>query len=131
MNMKQNNIIDLDSAIEIYNDSKTFDDILCYSYYYNNNDNELFEYDVIDNSDYNDNYTNNYTDITLDYMFDRIPKYITLPNNTIVRLSLFFNENNNWEGCYIDNTTKTKYFEETNKDLLILLGKIEKNIYKN
>lgn len=41
MNMKQNNIIDLDSAIEIYNDSKTFDDILCYSYYYNNNDNEL------------------------------------------------------------------------------------------
>ena len=127
MNMKQNNIIDLDSAIEIYNVSKTFDDILSYSYYYNNNDKELFESDVIDNSDYNDNYT----DITLDYMFDRIPKYITLPNNTIVRLSLLFNENNNWEGYYIDNTTKTKYFEETNKDLLILLGKIEKNIYKN
>ena len=60
MNMKQNNIIDLDSAIEIYNDSKTLDDILCYSYYYNNNDNELFESDVIDNSDY----INNYTDIT-------------------------------------------------------------------
>lgn len=128
MNMKQkNNIINLDNAIEIYNVSKTFDDILRYSYYYNNNDKELFESDVIDT----DNYTDNYTDITLDYMFDRIPKYITLPNNTIVRLSLFFNENNNWEGYYIDNTTKTKYFKETNKDLLILLGKIEKNIYKN
>ena len=128
MNMKQkNNIINLDNAIEIYNVSKTFDDILSYSYYYNNNDKELFESDVIDNSDF----TDKYTAITLDYMFDRIPKYITLPNNTIVRLSLFFNENNNWEGCYIDNTTKTKYFEETNKDLLILLGKIEKNIYKN
>ena len=124
MNMKQkNNIINLDNAIEIYNVSKTFDDILSYSYYYNNNDKELFESDVID--------TDNYIDITLDYMFDRIPKYITLPNNTIVRLSLFFNENNNWEGYYIDNATKTKYFEETNKDLLILLGKIEKNIYKN
>lgn len=124
MNMKQkNNIITLDKAIEIYNVSKTFDEILSYSYYYTNNDNELFESDVIDNSDY--------TDITLDYMFERIPKYITLPNNTIVRLSLFFNENNNWEGCYIDNVTKTKYFEENNKDLLILLEKIEKNIYKN
>jgi hypothetical protein len=122
--MKQkNNIITLDKAIEIYNVSKTFDEILSYSYYYTNNDNELFESDVIDNSDY--------TDITLDYMFERIPKYITLPNNTVVRLSLFFNENNNWEGCYIDNVTKTKYFEENNKDLLILLEKIEKNIYKN
>lgn len=124
MNMKQkNNIITLDKAIEIYNVSKTFDEILSYSYYYTNNDNELFESDVIDNSDY--------TDITLDYMFERIPKYITLPNNTVVRLSLFFNENNNWEGCYIDNDTKTKYFEENNKDLLILLENIEKNIYKN
>lgn len=124
MNMKQkNNIITLDKAIEIYNVSKTFDEILSYSYYYTNNDNELFESDVIDNSDY--------TDITLDYMFERIPKYITLPNNTVVRLSLFFNENNNWEGCYIDNATKTKYFEENNKDLLILLENIEKNIYKN
>ena len=128
MNMKQkNNIINLDNAIEIYNVSKTFDDILSYSYYYNNNDKELFESDVIDTVID----TDNYIDITLDYMFDRIPKYITLPNNTIVRLSLFFNENNNLEGYYIDNTTKTKYFEETNKDLLILLGKIEKNIYKN
>ena len=119
MNMKQkNNIINLDNAIEIYNVSKTFDDILSYSYYYNNNDKELFESDVID--------TDNYIDITLDYMFDRIPKYITLPNNTVVRLSLLFNENNNWEGYYIDNTTKTKYFEETNKRFVNFISKNRK-----
>ena len=59
-------------------------------------------------------------------MFDRIPKYITLPNNTVVRLSLLFNENNNWEGYYIDNTTKTKYFEETNKRFVNFISKNRK-----
>jgi hypothetical protein len=121
--MKQkNNIITLDKAIEMYNVSKTFDEILSYSYYYTNNDNELFESNVISPEDD--------IDLTLDYMFDTIPKVIRILDREY-RLHIKFTIFNTWRAKYVDYDETNSCFEEEDKDLLVLFKKIEKNIYKN
>ena len=123
MNMNQTNkTITLTEAIELYDVSGTFDDVLTYSYYYTNNDNELFESNVISPEDD--------IDLTLDYMFDAIPKVIRILDREY-RLHIKFTIFNTWRAKYVDYDEINSCFEEEDKDLLVLLKKIEKNIYKN
>lgn len=123
MNMNQTNkTITLTEAIELYDLSGTFDDVLTYSYYYTNNDNELFESNVISPEDD--------IDLTLDYMFDTIPKVIRILDKEY-RLHIKFTIFNTWRAKYVDYDEIDSCFEEEDKDLLVLLKKIEKNIYKN
>lgn len=123
MNMNQTNkTITLTEAIELYDVSGTFDDVLTYSYYYTNNDNELFESNVISPEDD--------IDLTLDYMFDAIPKVIRILDREY-RLHIKYTIFNTWRAKYVDYDEINSCFEEEDKDLLVLLKKIEKNIYKN
>lgn len=123
MNMSQTNkTITLTEAIELYDISGTFDDVLTYSYYYTNNDNELFESNVISSEDD--------IDLTLDYMFDAIPKVIRILDKEY-RLHIKFTIFNTWRAKYVDYDEIDSCFEEEDKDLLVLLKKLEKNIYKN
>lgn len=123
MNMNQTNkTITLTEAIELYDISGTFDDVLTYSYYYPNNDNELFESNVISPEDD--------IDLTLDYMFDAIPKVICILDREY-RLQIKYTIFNTWRAKYVDYDEINSCFEEEDKDLLVLLKKIEKNIYKN
>lgn len=121
MNQK-NKTITLTEAVELYDVSGTFDDVLTYSYYYTNNDNELFESNVISSEDD--------IDLTLDYMFDAIPKVIRILDKEY-RLHIKFTIFNTWRAKYVDYDEKDSCFEEEDKDLLVLLKKLEKNIYKN
>jgi hypothetical protein len=117
-----NKTITLTEAIELYDVSGTFDDVLTYSYYYTNHDNELFESNVISPEDD--------IDLTLDYMFDTIPKVIRILDKEY-RLHIKFTIFNTWRAKYVDYDEIDSCFEEEDKDLLVLLKKIEKNIYKN
>jgi hypothetical protein len=99
-----------------------FDILYSYSYTYSNDDSDLFYSDVIDEY--------NYDDITLDYMFDTIPKVIRILDKEY-RLHIKFTIFNTWRAKYVDYDEIDSCFEEEDKDLLVLLKKIEKNIYKN
>lgn len=113
--------ITLDDAMQIVSTTYSFDSIFSYTYTYSNDDSKLFYSDVIDEY--------NYDDITLDYMFDAIPKVIRILDKEY-RLHIKFTIFNTWRAKYVDYDEKDSCFEEEDKDLLKCLINLEKKLNK-
>lgn len=116
------NFLFLDDALKLTYNFNSFDILNSYTYTYPNDDSDLFYSDVIDEY--------NYDDITLDYMFDKIPKVICISDKEY-RLHINFTIFNTWRAKYVDYDEINSYFEEEDKDLLDLLKKIDKKLNKN
>lgn len=116
------NFLSLDDAIKLTYFSNSFDSLTTYTYIYTNDDSDLFYSDVIDEY--------NYDDITLDYMFDKIPKVICISDREY-HLHIKYTIFNTWRVKYVDFDEINSCFEEEGKDLLDLLKKIDKKLNKN
>ncbi len=101
------------------NQTGSYDCLLTYSYMYNNDDTPLFESNVISPEDD--------IDLTLDYMFDAIPKVIRILDREY-RLNIKYTIFNTWRAKYVDYDEINSCFEEEDKDLLVLLKKLEKKL---
>lgn len=110
--------INLDGAMQIVSTTYSFDSIFSYTYTYSNNDSILFESDVTSNI---------YDDVTLDYMFDVIPKSI-INNNVEVYLKILFSSTNEWTVCYENDVGTEQHYLTQNRDLLKCLIELEKKL---
>jgi hypothetical protein len=111
---EMSNFLFLDDALKLTYNFNSFDILNSYTYTYPNDDSDLFYSDVIDEY--------NYDDITLDYMFDKIPKVIRILDKEY-RLHIKFTIFNTWRVKYVDFDEIDSCFEEEGNDLLELLKK--------